>query len=147
MSDKLEKRQMLVGDLMTREVVTAFEEENLATIEEGMERFAFRHLPVVDGKKLVGLLTHRDLLRVGASPLVPGEKVRTQTLLEHTFVRDVMRTKLVTVQEDELLVTAAETMRDRKLGCLPVVNDEFELVGIVTASDLLDLAIRFLGGE
>jgi acetoin utilization protein AcuB len=84
---------------------------------------------------------------VGASPLVPGEKLRAEALLEQTFVRDVMRTKLVTVQEGELLVTAAQTMRDKKLGCLPVVNDDFELVGIVTASDLLALAIRFLGGE
>lgn len=50
-----------VGELMTREVMTLYEEDNLDRIEEGMNRFRFRHLPVVDGKRLVGLVTHRDI--------------------------------------------------------------------------------------
>ena len=64
----------LVRDIMTREVVTLYEEDNLLGVEEGMRHFRFRHLPVVDDGKLVGLITERDLLRVAASITEPGER-------------------------------------------------------------------------
>ncbi|HJL17132.1 MAG TPA: CBS domain-containing protein [Sandaracinaceae bacterium LLY-WYZ-13_1] len=140
-------RVMTVGDLMTREVVTLYEEENLAGLLDGMERFRFRHLPVVDGETLVGLVTHRDLLRAGVSPLEPHADQRAARLAEQTFVRDVMQTDVETTAAHVPLVEAAKRMRDSKRGCLPVVGDDGELVGILTSSDLLTLAIRFLGGQ
>src|SRR5690606_25913821 len=97
---RAEDRVMTVADVMTREVVTILEEESLAGIEEGMERFRFHHLPVVDGKKLVGLLTHRDFMRIGSSPLEGGAVERTREREERTFVRDVMRTRVFTVRPD-----------------------------------------------
>lgn len=139
-------RVMRVEDVMTREVVTVLEEESVAGIEEGMERFRFHHLPVVDGTKLVGLLTHRDLLRIGSSPLEGGAEERTRERRERTFVRDVMRTRVFTVRPETPLVEAAIHLRDDGIGCLPVIDADGDLVGIVTSRDLIDLAVKWLGG-
>lgn len=141
------ERMMRVRDVMSRKVVTLTEGQSLAVVEEGIEKTHFRHLPVVRGNKLVGLLTHRDMLRLASSPLDAASKLREDRLLEFTYVKDVMRTEFPTATEHTLLVEAAIQMRDEKTGCVPVVDDEGELVGIVTMTDLLSMAIRFLGGK
>ena len=81
----MEKRVMTVNDVMTREVVTLFEEESVAGIEEAMDRYRFHHLPVVDGDKLVGLVTHRDLLQFDTSPAEGIAEQRTRERAERTF--------------------------------------------------------------
>ncbi|MFO0570242.1 MAG: CBS domain-containing protein [Polyangiaceae bacterium] len=134
----------LVRDIMTREVVTLFEEDNLLGVEEGMQHFRFRHLPVVDDGKLVGLITHRDLLRVAASVAEPGGPQRTQSIKERLFARDVMSRELVTVREDTPIADAGLLMWNSKLGCLPVVTDAGALVGIVTEADFVKLALKLL---
>ncbi|MFW5921065.1 MAG: CBS domain-containing protein, partial [Polyangiales bacterium] len=53
----------VVSDIMSRNPITLSEEDNLENIAQGMEEFHLRHLPVVDGHKLVGLVSHRDILR------------------------------------------------------------------------------------
>ena len=135
----------LVSDIMTREVITLSEEDNLSGVSAGMERFRFRHLPVVDGKKLVGLITHRNLLMVAASTLEPASERKTQEFNERLFARDVMLRDPRTVREDTRVVDAARLMWNEKIGCLPVVADDNRLVGIVTEADFVLLAIRFLG--
>jgi CBS domain-containing membrane protein len=141
MADKPEK----VGDIMTREVVTVREEENLKKVMEGLDRFGFRHLPVVDGDKLVGLVTQRDLLMAQVSSLVPGTARDTMEsqLEENAFIASVMSRDISTVTPETPIAEAARTMRDHKYGCLPVVDGD-ELVGIVTEADFLSLAIMLL---
>ena len=138
-------RLKLVSDIMTREVITLSEEDNLSGVSEGMERFRFRHLPVVDGKKLVGIITHRNLLRVAASTLEPASERKTEAFNERLFARDVMLRDPKTVREDTRVVDAARLMWNEKIGCLPVVAEGNRLVGIVTEADFVLLAIRFLG--
>ena len=138
-------RLKLVSDIMTREVITLSEEDNLSGVSKGMEHFRFRHLPVVDGKKLVGIITHRTLLRVAASTLEPASERKTEAFNERLFARDVMLRDPKTVREDTRVVDAARLMWNEKVGCLPVVSDGNRLVGLVTEADFVLLAIRFLG--
>lgn len=134
----------LVRDVMTVKVVTLYEEDNLIGIEKGMDYFKFRHLPVVDEGKLVGLVTHRDILRVAASTLEHGAAQRTQHLFESVFVRDVMQKEVITVSPDTPLLDAGRLMWTNKISSLPVVTDDGTLVGIVTEGDFLKLALAFL---
>lgn len=134
----------LVRDIMTREVVTLYEEDNLLGVEEGMRHFRFRHLPVVDDGKLVGLITQRDLLRVAASITEPGGEVKSHNIKERLFARDVMARDLVSVREDTPLSDAGLLMWNNKLGCLPVVDDAGVLQGIITEADFVKLALRLL---
>ncbi|MEZ4226722.1 MAG: CBS domain-containing protein [Polyangiaceae bacterium] len=133
-----------VGDLMTREVITLFEEDNLERIEEGMQRYRFRHLPVVDDGKLVGLVTHRDILRAQASSLETGSAQKNRLLTESVFVRDIMQQNVTTVKADMALSDAGDLMVNEKRGCLPVVDDAGNLVGIITEADFVKLAVRLL---
>jgi len=134
----------VVADIMTREVVTLFEEENLELLEEGMERYRFRHLPVVDDGKVVGLVTQLDILRALASSLDPAGAAHSASIKSKFFVADIMTRDVVMVRPQTPLVEAARLMHDKKLGCLPVTEPDGALVGIVTTGDLLKLLMALL---
>jgi len=134
----------VVADIMTRSVVTLFEEDDLENIDEAMEKFRFRHVPVVDDGRLVGLLTRADLRGVSSSSLDPTGPARDEAVRKRTFVRDVMTTNVRTARADTPILEAARVMRDAKIGCLPVIDADDTLVGIVTATDMLDLIATWL---
>lgn len=128
-----------VADIMKREVITLSEEDNLSDLAYGMEEFGVRHIPVVSGTKLVGLVSHRDLLRISVSALETGQSAqkRDQRLKESTFAAAVMTRQLQTVSPETSLLQAARLMLAGKFGCLPVVNDQGDLVGVISEHDLL----------
>jgi CBS domain-containing protein len=134
----------LVRHIMTRNLVVLHEEDNLAIAEDGIKTFSRRHLPVVEGEKLVGLLTERDLLRASVSMFDDDFALRDDNLKKYFFVRELMTTNVVTVQPDTTLLDAIQTMKEKKIGCLPVVSPDGRLVGIVTQSDFTSLAADLL---
>ncbi len=133
-----------VEDIMTRRVVSVREEDNMQSIREGMEAFGLRHIPVVDGKKLVGLLSHRDMLRFSESQHAP-ERLRQsidEQRAERTFVASVMTRDLETVRPDTPIPEAAQRLVKHKFGCLPVTTEDGTLVGIVTEHDFLKVLVE-----
>ena len=135
-----------VGEVMSREVVTLNEEDNLEMVAAGLERFRFHHLPVVDGRKLVGMVSQRDMLRATVAGMDTSAvaRQREKRFLEATFVRDIMKTKLVTAHPDEPVTLAARRMLETRYGAMPVVNREGELLGILTENDVVRLATQML---
>jgi CBS domain-containing protein len=133
-----------VHEIMSRNVAFLREEENLFTAERGMKDFHFRHVPVVDGDKLVGLVTERDLLRASTSSLAEDHDLLDHSLKRHVFVRQIMATAVRTVRPETALTEALNLMCKSKIGCLPVTRDDGTLVGIVTRSDFLNLALTLL---
>lgn len=137
---------MFVRDCMTPDPRTV---EPDATLDEAlglMRTLKVRHLPVVDGRRLVGIVTWTDL--VGAFPS-PGKGRRAANgtgLLHNAQVKDVMTKDPLTVSPDTPVETAARTLRERKIGSLPVMERQM-LVGIVTESDLFDALVLLLGGD
>lgn len=132
-------KKIRVADVMTKDVTTVYEESNLQQVFDILAPYRFRHLPVVDGKRLVGILSHRDLLQVTsqASSKTPAARARTTRELEETFVRDVMNSNVVTIRSEATLAEAARQMLEHQIGALPVVDEAQELLGIVTETDLL----------
>lgn len=139
--------RMRVRDLMTTDLVTLDAHESLLLADDVMRLGRIRHLPVVSGRKLVGLVSHRDLLRASISSLAGMSREEELSLKRSIPVREVMRRDLITVGPDEPALSACKTLLERKLGCLPVVDGEGNLVGIVTEADFVDLARRFLEAE
>lgn len=136
-----------VGEVMTRKVVTVTENDTIASLDDGFKRFRFRHMPVVDGDKLTGLVTHRDLLHASSSFLSSMAEQR-DALIYQQPVKLIMQKNVVTVGPGEPLLEAARLMWDSKLGCLPVVEGDDHLVGIVTEADFLRLwIVRLTDGE
>ncbi len=131
-----------VSDIMTTSVVTLTEEDNLASIRQGMEDLGLRHVPVVDGMSLVGLITHRDILRLTSAEIDPGGSAARVRLAESTFVTTVMTPNPKTCTPEATIEEAARAMVEGKFGCLPVVDETGMLMGIVTEHDLLKAIVK-----
>lgn len=134
-------RSFTVADIMTEHVVTVSEEDSLDVVTQNLDRFRFRHIPVVDGRRVVGVVSERDLLRFAVSALErgPAATAKAADLERRTFVAEVMTRHPKTVGPKTAVTEAAAIMSDARIGCLPVVNEAGDLLGIVTSSDLLQL--------
>jgi acetoin utilization protein AcuB len=124
---------MRVQDVMTRQVETIDRQENAQVAFDSMKLKGIRHLVVKSDSELVGVLSQRDLG-------VPDQ----YDFREKHRVAELMTTQVVTARPDMPVKQAANLMRGRKIGCLPVVQEghRTRLVGIVTVSDLLELLGR-----
>ncbi len=130
-----------VADLMTTDVVTLAEEQDVLFATSAMSLRRIRHLPVVRGEQLVGLVSHRDLLRAQAHFMATPRDA--STTIASVLARDVMTTEVTTVASTMPADEAAMILVDAKFGCLPVVDDG-ALVGIVTEADFLRWAVGVL---
>lgn len=120
-----------VSDFMTKDLVTVRESDDIALAESLLRLGGIRHLPVVRGGKLVGILTQRDILRSGSSGKTGARELP---------VSDVMTREPTTIRPAMGLAIAARLMLERKFGCLPVCEDDGTLVGIVTEADFVRFA-------
>jgi len=120
-----------VADFMTKDLVTVREADDLALAESLLRLGGIRHLPVVRDRKLVGILSHRDVLRSGIS----GKPAARETA-----VSEVMTREPTSIRPGLGLAHAARLLLERKFGCLPVCDDDGTLVGIVTEADFVRFA-------
>lgn len=128
---------LLTNDLMTIDPETVSQDTPLREVVAAMNRANIRQVLVVDGKKLVGIVTDRDIRLAVNSPLTTEEPLeRLELLNEHTAV-DCMTANPRTVTPDTPIHKVAQLMSMYKFGALPVVDNE-ELVGIITVTDLLN---------
>lgn len=127
---------MLIRDIMRSPAVAIPAGTTLREAYRIMRERDIRHLPVLEGEDLVGVVTDRDL-RLATSSLAPS------SFSPDTSVSAVMSSPL-TADAFDPVEDAARTMRERKIGCLPVL-DEGRLIGIVTGLDLLDALMRLTG--
>jgi CBS domain-containing membrane protein len=135
---------MTVSDLMTPEPMTASETTSLLAAWERMKIARIRHMPIVRGTRLVGLVTSRDILAASPSRLVDEDEDMAKEMLSRVPVSEVMRRELITIRPDSDVETACNVLLERKIDCLPVVDADYELIGIVTASDFLKLTRSLL---
>ena len=135
---------MHVRDIMSSPVFAVGHTDNLKVVEEVMEWKHVRHLPVVnDDGHLVGLITHRDLLRACVSSVAGIPRQEQDALLRGIPVKQMMQSEVLTVAPDSDVTAAARMMLDRKIGCLPVV-EEGRLVGILTEADFVRYLLEIL---
>ena len=135
--------QLSVRDVMTAEVTTLKRNEKLTLADDLMRLGRIRHLPVLDddGEQLVGIVSQRDLFR-GALAKALGYGQSAQRKLLDTFsVKEVMITDVITTTPDTPLIEAARVLTERKVGCLPVVENG-RLVGILTEGDFVAIVGR-----
>ena len=119
---------------MSTAVVTADVGETVKEAHVDMQVGVIRHLPVLDDRRrLVGMLSDRDVLRAVASK-------------RNGRVSEVMTRDVVTIRPEAPAYEAAQVMLDLKIGSLAVVDDDGTLVGLVTQTDYLELARRALLG-
>ena len=133
--------KMLVGQVMTRELVTLGLNEKLVVADGVMKFGRFRHLPVIDEEgKLAGIVSQRDLFHGGLMRALGYGSHARDRVLDLMVVKEAMKSEVPTTTPATPLAAAARTMLDRQLDCLVVLDGE-QLVGILTESDFVKLAL------
>lgn len=127
--------QLRVSDLMTTAVVTVKASELLTHAQAQMQLLDVRHMPVVDDRAhVIGILSNRDVFRS------PAHRTKRR-------IADVMTRPVLTVRPETSACHAVELMLQYKIGALPVIGPEEQLVGVITETDLLRVAHEALGGH
>ena len=128
---------MIIREVMKNELTSISPDTKLGDAYQLMQDKNIRHLPIVENNKLVGIITDRDLRlstsKLAKHPFEPGEAVR-----------NIMSYPVETTHPSDPIESAAQLMRELKIGCLPVVED-LQLVGIVTITDMLDALLLLTG--
>jgi CBS domain-containing membrane protein len=133
-----------VETVMSTDLITLNEDETLDLVEQVMRLGRVRHLPVTRGSELVGLVTHRDLLRASISALADIGEDERQEMMSRVQVRDIMNVDVKTVTPELPLMQAAAILLQNRYGCLPVVNSRGVLDGILTEADFLRYSMVLL---
>lgn len=136
-------KELKVREVMTADPTTLKRNDKLTLADDIMRLGRVRHLPVLDDddQALVGIVTQRDLFRDALAQALGYGRHAQRKLLDSLAVKDVMATEVVTVTPDASLVYAARLLTERKIGCLPVVENGC-LVGILTEGDFVALIAR-----
>ena len=137
---------LLVQDWMTRHLVTLPPEASVAEALTLCRERRIRHIPILEGGRLVGIVSDRDLR--DASPAL-GDPERASALQE-IRVGDVMTREVITADPQDSIEDAAQEMYELKIESLPVVAEESaavegELLGIVTSSDVMRALVMLAG--
>jgi CBS domain-containing protein len=129
----------LVADIMTRDPISLQEEDDLWTLQEEMQNLALQHVPVLDGKKLVGIVSQSDLLRFTTSALHRDSVHNALDVRDKrgTFVASIMSRDLMTIGPGVSVEEAARMLASTRYTCLPVIEADGTLLGVVTEKDVL----------
>ena len=131
---------MRVRELMSTPVAFLAPSDTLESAEDLMITSRVRHLPVLDGDRLVGLVSLSDLLAASISWLRDPSSDEDRAAKRRYLVEEVMRRSLETARPEDDAIAAADVFLAQKISCLPVVDERYDLVGILTDTDFVRLA-------
>ncbi|MDH3220615.1 MAG: CBS domain-containing protein [Gammaproteobacteria bacterium] len=131
--------QVLVKEIMAREIKSISPDTVLPEAHQMMIRNNIRRLPVVDGDKLVGIVTLSDIQQASPSDATSLSVWELNYLLAKLTVKEIMTKSVVTIGEDDQVNKAANLMLSNKFGGIPVFSSAGVLVGMVTESDIFRL--------
>lgn len=136
---------MLVEKWMSHKPITVERDENLASVARVLRDHNIRRLPVLHKGKLVGIVTDRDVKAASPSKATTLDIWEMHFLIERLKVADVMTPRPITIHPDTTIERAAMIMMERKIGGLPVVGADGELVGILTEQDVFRALVEITG--
>ncbi|MCK5825151.1 MAG: CBS domain-containing protein [Ichthyobacteriaceae bacterium] len=135
-------KDKMIKDIMTTELITVMPTDDLEKAKQVFEKNKIRHILVVDNKKLVGILSQHDLLRVSFGNTYGDDQATMDDAIVNMLkVTDVMRHKPVTINIDDTIEDAIFILLNRRFHSLPVVDNNNIPIGIVTTTDFLKLLV------
>jgi CBS domain-containing protein len=135
------KATVTVRDLMARDPATLGRNETLDLAESIMNLGRIRHMPVVDDGEIVGIVSQRDLFRSALITALGFGRKTTSALIKTITIKEIMTEHVITISPEASLKEAARVMIDKKIGCLPVVEDH-KLIGLLTETDILRYVVE-----
>lgn len=135
------KQNIPVSTIMTKNVVKLNLSDDLTKAESLFKKNHIRHIPVVNGNKIMGMLSYTDLLRISFADAVDDDEVVDVTVYNMFSVEQVMARNLVKVTPETTIKDVAEILSKNEFHALPVCVGDL-LVGIVTTTDLIKYLIQ-----
>ncbi|WP_264560431.1 CBS domain-containing protein [Flavobacterium sp. N2270] len=136
------KQIVPVSTIMTKEVVKLNITDTLTKAEGLFKKHRIRHIPVMTGNKIIGMLSYTDLLRISFADAIDDEEEEVDATVYNMFsVEQVMAKNLVSISPETTIKEAAEILASKEFHALPVVEGNL-LVGIVTTTDLIKYLIN-----
>lgn len=133
-----------MSSIMSTNLIKLNVTDTLAKAEQLFRENKIRHIPVMDGNKIIGMLSYTDLLRISFAETLDNEDQMIDVTVYEVFtIEQVMAKKLVRIRPDTLIKEAAEILATREFHALPVVENDV-LVGIVTTTDLIRYLLNCL---
>jgi CBS domain-containing protein len=130
------KKREPISHIMTKTVITANENDDLRKVVEKLKQNTIRHIPIVKGKDVVGIISRTDINRLTFGALFEGQEGADEAILDMLTISQVMTSKPKTVSSDTIIRDLAEIFVKEEFHALPVV-DNGELKGIVTTTDVV----------
>ncbi len=131
------KKRTPVSVIMSKNVITLNKTDDLTTAEKLFKENNIRHIPVVSGSTIVGILSYTDLLRISFADAIDEDENDVDTVVYNMFtIEQVMAKNLVTVSPTNTIKEVAEILSKKEFHALPVIEGG-DLVGIVTTTDLI----------
>ncbi|MBL0736183.1 CBS domain-containing protein [Flavobacterium sp. GN10] len=130
------KKREPISHIMTKSVITVSHNDDLKNVVEKLKSNSIRHLPVVNGKDVVGIISRTDINRLTFGALFDGQDGADEAILEMLTIPQIMTSKPKTVSSDLIIRDLAEIFVKEEFHAAPVV-DKGELKGIVTTTDVL----------
>ncbi|RAJ14581.1 CBS domain-containing protein [Olleya aquimaris] len=136
------KKRTPVSEIMTTQVITLHKTDDLEQAEQLFKQHNIRHIPVVSGEAIIGILSYTDLLRISFADAADEYALDVESIVYNMFtIEQVMAKNLVSVSSSTTIKEVAELLATKEFHALPVVDHE-KLVGIVTTTDLINYLIR-----
>ncbi len=136
------KKRTPVSAIMTSNVITVNHNDDLETAEVLFKKNKIRHIPVVRGTKIIGMLSYTDLLRISFADAVDEDEQQVDTVVYNMFtIEQVMAKNLISVNANTTIKEVAEVLAKREFHALPVLDND-KIVGIVTTTDLINYLIE-----
>ena len=133
--------QTHVRHVMATDLTTVQIDEPPSELRARFSTFGIHHIPVLKGKTLVGIVSTLDLARLSLEVWVKDPATRDSWLDEMFKVRDLMTFEPEVVHPDDTIRAAADKLAQGNFHALPVVDDNTQLVGMITSTDLLRLMV------
>jgi CBS domain-containing protein len=130
------KKREPISHIMTKSVVTVNENDGLRKVVETLRKHTIRHIPILRGKEVIGIISRSDINRLTFGALFEGQDGADEAILDMLTIAQVMTSKPKTISSDTIIRDLAEIFAKEEFHALPVV-DNGELKGIVTTTDVL----------
>ena len=134
------KKSVPMSSIMTKNVVKLNLSDDLTKAEILFKKHHIRHIPVVNGNVIIGMLSYTDLLRISFADAIEDEDDVDTTVYNMFTVEQVMAKKLVSISPETTIKEAAQILASKEFHALPVCEGDL-LVGIITTTDLIKYLI------
>jgi acetoin utilization protein AcuB len=136
---------MLIRYWMSKPAITIERTDSMQQAIKLMKENHIKLLPVLDKQKLCGIITDRDLKRASASDATSLDVHELLYLISKIKVADIMTRDVVSVHPDWTMEEAADLLLDRRISGAPVVDDQGQLCGVITQSDIFKATVYITG--